>query len=172
MKISIGRLRVSICDDLRGVLSGVIFMMSVSAHAVDGRFLLSSSGHEVIDTSTGLVWRRCIEGQIWTGFSCGGVISRYSWGNALNLAKNQSFSTGYSWRLPNVKELESLVDRTRRYPSIQTTVFTGSESGYFWTSTPYANDASLAWYVDFGIGRVGVERNNLSFMVRLVRDIQ
>jgi hypothetical protein len=40
---------------------------------------------------------------------------------------------------------------------------------WFWTSTPYAGDASLAWVVNFNYGGVGNGYRSDSGQVRLVR---
>jgi hypothetical protein len=48
---------------------------------------------EVLDTATGLVWRRCAEGQAWTGSTCGGTPVTLTWQAALDHAKQQASAT-------------------------------------------------------------------------------
>ena len=55
---------------------------------------------------------------------------------------------GAGWRLPNKKELLSLVDYAVYNPSISST-FNNTISGYYWSSTTYANYTSYAWIVGF-----------------------
>ena len=133
------------------------------------RFRYSNDGSEVTDNTTGLVWRRCAEGMTWSGGTCTGSASTYNHEGALQRAQTQTI-----WRLPNVKELSSVVDRSRIYPAIDPTAFPNTPSGTpFWTSSPIVGYSGNAWYVAFDYGGVG--NLNLSydrsynFHVRLVR---
>ena len=74
--------------------------------APDSRYQLVNDNTEVKDTQTGLIWQRCSLGQTWSGSSCTGTAATYNWANALQTAKNM----GNNWRVPNVKELDSLVE--------------------------------------------------------------
>ena len=60
------------------------------------------------------------------------------------------------WRVPSVKELQSIVDYSGVYPAIDTGLFDiTDEDSYFWTSTsayfgPQDPSYHYAWYVAFG----------------------
>jgi hypothetical protein len=127
------------------------------------RFSYSADGSEVNDAKTGLVWRRCIAGKSWSGTTCTGAASAFTHESALAHAQSTP-----GWRLPNVKELGSLVDRSRSGPSIDTTAFPMTSSDYFWTSTPYFGRAFQAWGVSFDNGIGAIDRSYL-YQVRLVR---
>jgi hypothetical protein len=129
-----------------------------------GRFV--PNGAEVADTLTGLVWRRCSEGQSWTGSTCSGSAGSYTWQEALGRAK----AAGLPWRLPDVKELASLVDDSRVDPAIDSAAFPGTPSTWYWTSTNCAGDARSAWDVSFGNDYASSNsfRSN-RYAVRLVR---
>ncbi len=58
------------------------------------------------------------------------------------------------WRLPNIKELESITDDTRYNPAISKSFFPGAYSSGCWSSTTLANDPGYAWYVYFYSGFV------------------
>jgi len=58
------------------------------------------------------------------------------------------------WRLPTVQELFSLTDHSREDPAIDTDVFPGTESDWYWTSTPCAWNDTAVWVVDFDYGYV------------------
>jgi Protein of unknown function (DUF1566) len=133
------------------------------------RYTYSAAGDEVTDTQTGLVWRRCSEGQAWSGGTCTGSAATYTHEQALARATAQMGTAG--WRLPNVKELASLADKTRTDPAINTTAFPATPSNWYWSSTPYAGDASRAWFVSFYNGNVGYDhvRYHYYHHVRLVR---
>ena len=51
------------------------------------------------------------------------------------------------WRLPTRKELLSIVDNSIFKPAVDARFFPGTVSGYYWTATPYAEDAESAWQV-------------------------
>ena len=129
------------------------------------RYTYSASGAEVTDVQAGLVWRRCSEGQIWSAGICSGTPTTFTHEQALAHAKTQGV-----WRLPNVKELSSLVDTSRFNPAIDGNAFPQTPSAVYWASSPDVRLPSLAWTVDFGIGSV-VSNNRYSsaVLVRLVR---
>lgn len=133
------------------------------AHA-QARYSYSADGAEVSDAQTGLVWQRCSQGQSWSGSTCTGSASTYTHEQALTLAKTQPL-----WRLPNVKELSSLVDRSRSNPSIDATGFPATPPASFWSSSPYVGDASKAWPVNFSDGLVVYGPRSNASHVRLVR---
>lgn len=55
---------------------------------------------------------------------------------------------GRGWRLPTVKELVTLVDvSVASGPTIDSTAFPDTPSGPFWSSTPWAEAACVAWTV-------------------------
>lgn len=117
-----------------------------SAHA-QSRFTVIADGHEVVDNRTGLTWRRCAEGLAFNGSTCAGSRWVFTHDTALAHARDQA-----GWRLPNVKELQTLVDKSQMAPSIDTSAFPGTPAVWFWTSTPVAFDSPLAWIVHFSNG--------------------
>jgi hypothetical protein len=56
------------------------------------------------------------------------------------------------WRIPTRVELEGLVSLDRFEPAIDDSWFPRTQSGHFWSASPYANSTNLAWGVDFGYG--------------------
>ncbi len=86
-----------------------------------------------------------------------------NWEDALAYAENSEYA-GYSdWRLPNVKELQSIVEYSGVFPAIDTTYFDiskitneagNSDYPYFWTSTSAGSEKVsgmyFADYVAFG----------------------
>ena len=116
----------------------------------------------VTDEATGLMWMKIDSGKLKAGKNKDGKLN---WQEALSWAENLEYA-GYSdWRLPNVKELQSIVDYTRSPattnsaaidPVFQTTSFI-AESGQkdypcYWSGTTHASlsRASSAAYVAFG----------------------
>ncbi len=118
---------------------------------------------------TGLIWKRCAEGQTWNGSTCTGDATLFSWANALIQAKNASFADQTDWRLPNLKELESIVESCGLDPSINQTLFPATPASYFWSGSTYVPSPAYAWIVDFYNGNTLADLKTLSFDARLVR---
>jgi hypothetical protein len=112
-------------------------------------------GAEVLDKSTRLVWRRCAEGQAWDGATCAGSPGVFlTWHLAIEQAQAQVQATGLAWRVPNVKELSSLVDTRVNLPTIDTAAFPGFRNGIFHTATPWTENPVYSWRVNFANGEV------------------
>ena len=125
----------------------------------------------LLDTTTDLVWRRCSEGQTWDGSTCSGEAVKYTWQEALQLAQQASNENLLGWRLPNVKELVSLVQRECVDPAIDLTVFPATPSDSYWSSTPNtaANKSDESWSVGFYNGRIESRNKQQDYYVRMVR---
>ena len=132
----------------------------------------------MLDTQTGLVWRRCAIGQTWNGLTCTGVPQRLDWFTALARGQLEAGQTGKAWRLPNVKELGSILDHARSGTAlIDTQAFPATSPDYFWTSTPLQLQATAdtyyatnGWYVHFASGYIFQGYLSLPQLVRLVRN--
>jgi hypothetical protein len=122
--------------------------------------LVSNGDGTVTDTNTGLMWQQNTGGEM-------------NWEASLSYCENLSLA-GYSdWRLPTVKELASIVDRTKSKPAIDEDYFPDTVSSYYWSSTTLANISGYAWYVDFFYGYVRYNSkktsNTYTYYVRAVR---
>lgn len=146
--------------------SGAVWAQScndnITASTPDARFIVS--GDEVEDVRTNLIWKRCAEGQTWddSTTSCTGSVSSLSWLEALALADEE-------WRLPNVKELLSIVEVSCAFPAINETVFPNTPDSAFWTSSPYINNA-FSWAVLFEDGNDEGSDKSIGAAIRLVKD--
>jgi hypothetical protein len=149
------------------VLALVLFGVATNAHS-QVRYTYSTAGDEVTDAKTGLTWRRCSEGQAWGGGNCVGAAATYTHEQAIARATTQAGTAG--WRLPNVKELTSITDKTRSNPAIDNEAFPATPPYFYWSATPGADNSGTAWYVAFGTGYgSGGQYRNVSYHVRLVR---
>ena len=145
-------------------------LLSVLSHTAFAQpFVISADGNEVTDQKTGLIWKRCSEGMSWNGSTCAGTVGTFTHEAALTQASTQAASTGVAWRLPNVKELSSIADKTLSNPAIDATAFPATPASAFWSASPYVGYSSVVWYVDFSDGGVGGNYRRYSYYVRLVR---
>lgn len=142
------------------------------------RFIDNKDG-TVTDKVTGLMWMRCTLGHIWTGATCEGDSHRSTWDVALKAVQDLNQKDGFAghqdWRVPNIKELGTIVERACVHPAINLEVFPATEYWYYWASTPDAgitgHDWSLKqqWGIDFSDGKENVA-NFTKRRLRLVRD--
>ncbi|HTZ16968.1 MAG TPA: DUF1566 domain-containing protein [Dissulfurispiraceae bacterium] len=130
----------------------------------------------VTDQKTGLMWQKCSAGQ--TNNDCsGGTAMLYTWTDALSYCNNFVLpsSGGYAdWRLPNIKELESITDDTKS-TRIDPAIFPHTQSSSYRTSTTAVSGGQewgYAWGLDFNYGSVNnLSEVNGSFYVRCVRGL-
>jgi len=93
-----------------------------------------------------------------------------SWENALIYASGLSLGGKHDWRLPDVKELQSLNDISRHNPSVNTTCFTSISSGKYWTSTTLLQPTPVkAWTWDVAYGIVSYNEKTSRQNVLCVR---
>jgi len=127
-------------------------------------FTVLEGGAVVRHETTGLEWRRCAEGMSWTGSGCTGTTISRTWSGALQYAHAES-----GWRLPNINELRSIVERCRINPAINQQVFPNTPTSNFWSASPSAGYSDNAWYVNFGNGSDTNWIKSNAYRVRLVR---
>ena len=108
----------------------------------------------ITDNATGLTWTQNDNGEA------------LDWDSALNYCESLSLGGSDEWRLPNIKDLHSLVDYSRSPdttdsaaidPLFNMTQITNEagepDYGFYWSSTTlisYPSDVSWATYISFG----------------------
>ena len=140
---------------------------SITRSAPDSRYQLvvGSGGSEVLDTQTKLIWQRCSLGQTWNGSTCTGTASAHTWTDALTKAR----AVGNGYRLPNVKELQSLVEEACYNSSINETFFPATPISVYWSASPNAGNDHYAWDVFFYNGSTHGYNKVNNYYVRAVR---
>lgn len=134
----------------------------------DYRYTVHGDG-TITDTATNLMWQQCSLGQ--SGSDCSiGIAITMTWQGALQAGADSTLASHTDWRLPNVKELSSIVAYNCYSPSINETVFPSSVTGPYWSSSPYSyNSINRAWSVFFNYGFSSVNARSSIYSVRLVR---
>lgn len=124
------------------------------------RFTDNSDG-TVTDNLTGLIWLKdanCFALAAWA--------TALTDANTLNSGEC-SLSDGSAqgdWRLPNLRELQSLVDYGRSSPALPNGhPFTNVNHFHYWSSSTFVNDTSTAWSTYMDDGDVQLFSKTLSF---------
>lgn len=127
----------------------------------DSRFCPAEEG--IVDRLTGLCWKS--EADL-----CGAPVT---WEEALEAVRTINHTTGSreGWRLPNINELESLVDCDRHSPALPVPhPFRRVGEGY-WSSTTSVFEPDWAWALYLAKGAIGVgQKRGRHFRVWPVRD--
>jgi hypothetical protein len=114
------------------------------------RFTDNGNG-TVTDNLSGLIWTKNAN-----------AFGQRTWDQALSDANSLASSAAGltdgsqagDWRLPNLRELQSLADYGRHNPAVpEGHPFTGMQSDYYWSSTTHIESTNCAWFVYFSDGR-------------------
>jgi hypothetical protein len=119
------------------VILSCIIIAFAFANFVCASYIDNGDG-TVTDTITSLVWQQVDDGQART------------WQNALKYCEDLDLANETDWRLPNLRELQSIVDDARYNPAINP-AFRCSQHPfppYYWSGSTYANSPNFAWAVN------------------------
>jgi len=95
-------------------------------------------------------------------------IKSANWTDAIDYCESLSLNGQSDWRLPNKKELLSIVDYGTFNPAISS-VFKMTTSNYYWSSTTNASGTNSAWGVNFSGGGTNYYYKSDNKYVRCVR---
>lgn len=104
----------------------------------------------ITDNITNLVWQKVPNTNTLT------------WEDALVYAEGLELGNSTNWRLPNLKELQSISEVTFINPAVNNNFFNISGTKKFWSSTSLPNQTTKAWYWDtqFGITTYDLKTNS------------
>lgn len=116
----------------------------------------------ITDSSTGLTWQKT------------GPSDTKTWQQALEYCEGLTLGGHTDWRMPTLKELESLVDYSRHAPSINTAYFPNTAASWYWSSTSaagyMAGTFDRMWGVSFSDGGPDYQNYKVqAYNVRAVR---
>lgn len=125
----------------------LFILMAISASTVaqaESRFINNNNG-TVTDELTELTW-------IQDPATVLSIAGERSWMEARSACRELSFAgIGPNvWKLPKIRDLQSLLDRNFKNPQINPEFFS-SEAGSYWSDTTY-NPGEKAWMIDFKNG--------------------
>ncbi|NTV13165.1 MAG: beta-propeller fold lactonase family protein [Desulfobulbaceae bacterium] len=136
------------------VLIGAL-LLAQAAPALAGRFT-DLGNQTVTDRDSGLMWQQ----------SEGGAMN---WEAALSYCQGLNLATLGDWRLPNLKELNSLIDHGRSNPALDSGVFPNGAATAYWSATSVAGVLGQAWTVEFAAGATGKSEKTVNAKVRCLR---
>ncbi len=116
----------------------------------------TKSGNIVTDNATGLQWQDDEVG------------NDMEWEEAIRHCEELELDDYSDWRLPNINELKTIVDRSRYRPTI-VEEFEHTNSNSYWSSTTYDDNKYRAWPVSFYSGNTESYIKDNSLYVRCVR---
>jgi len=104
-------------------------------------FALTDNGDNTItDSRTSLVWQKQDDGTTRT------------WEDAITYCEGLTLAGQSDWRMPNIKELITIVDYTTANPEINWTYFPNTHATVYWSSSTGADFTFTAWSLHFGYG--------------------
>ena len=140
------------------LLTGLLIWIGYSSHSW-GVALQDLGNGTIRDYDTGLYWQRVDDG------------TPRHWSIAQSYCNSLTLAGKSNWRLPNSKELVSIIDLRKLGPAIDKDVFLGAKSSLYWTASIWANNlnGTIVWAVDFDTGAIEASFKTASHYVRCVR---
>jgi len=121
------------------------------------RFTVSANSNTIIDNLTGLMWARNANMASWNN----------SWSNAVTICNDLTYGGYDDWRLPNIRELHSLVDLGFSTPAMPSGHPFVDVRDSYWSST--SQNASLGYVLMMNSGTVGPMAKTMGTYVWPVR---
>ena len=132
----------------------IILLIMIGVSILNADF--TRSGDTVTDSISKLEWQ---DNEIGTSTK---------WTAALERCESLVLSGSSDWRLPNVNELKSIVDKSKYDPAIIAS-FQNTNSDYYWSSSSYEGLSDDAWSVYFSYGNLHNRNKARYHYVRCVR---
>jgi len=136
----------------------IIIIISIFLNAEFTRTI----GGIVNDTNTSLQWQDNYNDNKH-------LIKQTHWSEAIDYCEGLILEGKDDWRVPNIKELQSIIDNEEVSFSFNK-IFKKNKAKIYWSSSSYIKNSTKVWKVNFANGSTikGTKRDALSF-VRCVR---
>ncbi len=139
---------------------------SLRFHARYVRGKRPTNGHNYVNNGDGTITDTDTE-LMWTQVPSAAM----NWTSAIAHAENLTTAGYTDWRLPNIKELQTLVDITLAtstsaagvLPCLQRTLFPSATATAYWSSTPLRSGGgspTQAWLAEFGVNTTSIPARN------------
>lgn len=126
--------------------------------APEPRYEIDEAAGTVRDRGTGLEWQRAT------------LDTPKTWLDALAHCEGLEFAGHDDWRLPTLKETQTIIDERRLQPSVDVHAFPGTPAHWYWSSTPIQSHADQAWATSTTDGYASIHAGTETLLVRCVRD--
>jgi len=129
----------------------------------------------ILDRFSGLIWKRCVAGL--SGNYCKeGEQLKMPWLQALMYAdkvnNDETEVLASSWRLPNIKELQSTIETQCEEPALNPFVFPNIPMENVWSATPHTHHTDSSYFLQYQNSIVFYGSREELLLVHLVRDCQ
>jgi hypothetical protein len=139
---------------MKNIMIVVMLLLSIT-------YAVEISTDVVFDSKTKLEWQNEAVNKIETK----------SWEDAISYCENLDLDGKRDWRLPNINELQSLIDYGTFSPAIVSVLKDTTVNSHYWSSTTSVDSIEDAMYVHFYIGSFYYkDKSSNSNYVRCVRD--
>lgn len=135
-----------------------IFIIQLNATLIKDSTL--SDNYVIIDTKTLLMWQDDNDAKF----------DNYNWEDAISHCENLTKKGFSDWRLPNINELETIIDDSLSSPALSGEFSNVSNSKY-WSSTTFIDTKTKAWHIDFNSAEMDHTNKTNTLNVRCVRDL-
>ncbi|HNS45365.1 MAG TPA: DUF1566 domain-containing protein [Alphaproteobacteria bacterium] len=148
------------CDSLDSAFYGQDAQYVAAGMCVPRSYSINGITPEeiVTDNYTRLDWQRTLSP------------NTYGWQEAIDYCAGLIYGGYEDWRLPNDRELESIINNGYDRPAIDGGAFPHTPSSFFWSSRPNMDSLEeWAWGVDFGDATTRFGNKGTKYSVRCVR---
>jgi len=123
---------------------------------------LSLASDVLNDSKTGLIWQD----------NSAVKNTKMNWTEAISYCSDLSLARHSDWRLPSIKDLQSIVDISQYNPAIKKGFKNVNTSDAYWSSSVYVSNTKNAWIVFFRNGYTNGNFKTDGNYVRCVRGRQ